>query len=147
MTRILATNAPDIALQLANLRDLQECVLDKIRWGRHALSVTMRFRYIWTADGMVCYSAGLEPRPVYLVFRLVQDFRFCAGLTATQCEHIDNINWGIDEVSCVRLVSGSKEIEQYEHLPTPMHHVEIRWENDRRIDVVFSQLLIKTASE
>jgi hypothetical protein len=63
-------------------------------------------------------------------------------MNASMLAEPERMDWGISEVASIRLEEDSLFLSKYRHLAIPFHHLTCWWENDRRIDIVFSELEI-----
>jgi hypothetical protein len=131
------TDKADIAAAIAKLHDLQECIIRNIAWDEPAMRLTVTLDYIWTEDGSICFTQGLEPRKITLTFQLTTLLMINNALTAIMIEHPERLNWGISEIARLEIVPG-------EDLGVAHGFVGARfvWEIDRRIEVAFRQLQI-----
>lgn len=133
-------SAIQISGWLEEHHNLEECVLEDVRWQRYGTVIDLAFDYIWSNDLIVrsedtCVTKTLR-------FHVVQEFVLFNGLTADTSLRPAALNWGISEVAIVQLVRDSQRLEKYGGLPVPVHHLVCLWEGERRIDVVFSVLEI-----
>jgi len=128
-----------IADYLSQHRAFEECILEDIRCRHYATVVDLVFDYVWSSDGSL-RSEFEQPDRRVLTFHNVQEFRLFNALTEHMVLHPEELNWGMNEVALVRVVSESTVIGKYEQLPIPIHHVRCQWEGDRRIDIIFGSL-------
>ena len=138
----MTTDAALMKARLAPFKDFQECVLRDIRWREFALSVDFIFNNIWDRQGGIRKDLGSRDDLVTVSFNLIQEFRFRAGLNESMCRKPELINWGINEVATIQILDDSATLEPYRSLPIPFHHAVISWEWERRIDMVFSSMLV-----
>jgi len=80
------------------------------------------------------------PHRKTLTLRNVQELHVRNALSEYMVLHPDELNWGLSEVSSVRVVDDAEVLSRYQFLPIPLHHLRCNWEGERRIDVVFSTL-------
>jgi hypothetical protein len=142
---VILVSSEDIAAYLADHHNLQECILEEVRWRHFGTVLALVFDYIWTADGSV--------RPEYsskdlicLSLRNVQEYHLFNGMSEYMSLHPEELNWGLSEVSSVRLVHEEFTLARYRSLPIPLHHLRCEWEGPRQIDVVFSTVEITKVS-
>ncbi len=149
-----ASTKPQIRESLYNHYDFRECVLHDLRWKHQGTSLEFVFDYIWSdSNGFYLDSTGKpaikEPRmrtdlntPLLKTVRfyLVQEFRLRNCMNESQEKEPELIDWGFSEISFVSLEDDNMFLASYRNHPIEFHHVVCRWENDRRIDLVFSRL-------
>jgi hypothetical protein len=128
-----------IAEYLRSNRNFEECLLVDVRWKHFGTVIELEFDYTWGADGSV--------RPEYapidlksLVLRNVQELHVCNALNERMSLHPEELNWGLSEVSSVRVLDENQFLSKYQSLAIPLHHLRCNWEGRRRLDVVFSTL-------
>lgn len=130
----------EIATALERLHNLAECLLQDLRLIAFGSAIELSFKYIWTADGRVHRDLDAFDEVVYLRLHLVHEMALHGALTEAQLLHPDQINWGLQEVAVVRLASADAEGGRFAHIPFPVHHLEVLWEGERRLDFYFSYL-------
>jgi len=126
---------------LENFQNFDDCILLSIKWTDFGNTLELTFDYIWDENGKLRHNLN-EEEPIVLRFKLVQEFNFKSGLNKSMVLEPEQINWGINEISCIRLLESSDMLKQYESLPKGFHHVGIFWEFDRQIDIIFSEMEI-----
>lgn len=132
-----AKSKVEIKELLESYHNLSECVIEQINWTDFGTTVEVVFDYIWTDDGRI--RPDLEhPENVTLKFRLVQEFRMHNALNAAMCAHPEEMGWGLNEIAVARV--NDDVYDQYRFLPVPFNHVAFLWEDERRIDIIFSEL-------
>jgi hypothetical protein len=131
------TDKSEIAAAVERLHDLQECIIRHIAWDEPAMRLTVTLDYIWTDDGSICFSRGLQPRRATLTFELTTLLTINNALTAPMVEHSERLDWGISEIARLEIAAG-------EDLGVAHGFVAARflWESDRRIEVAFRTLSI-----
>jgi len=122
-------------------KNFEKCLLVSIKWLEFGKTIELIFDYIWDDEGNLRNNLDKEEF-IVLRFKLVQEFHFKSGLNSSMVLEPEQINWGINEISCIRLVENSDILKQYDSLPKQSYHVEIMWEGDRHIDVIFSEMEI-----
>ena len=78
-----------------------------------------------------------------LRFRNVLELHVRNGLTEQMMLRPSELNWGLSEVSTVRLVDDEQVLARYQALALPVHHLQCNWDGERRIDIVFSTLEVE----
>jgi len=73
-------------------------------------------------------------------FGRVQEIHFGNALNASMLAEPEQLNWGMNEIAAMRLIDDPNVLNSYRNLPVIFHQVEIRWENERRIQVVFADV-------
>jgi hypothetical protein len=134
-----AKTKAEIRELLESYHNLSECVIENINWKDYGTTVEVIFDYIWTDDGRVRPKPD-RPENITLTFRLVQEFHMHNYLNATMCAQPGELGWGLNEVAVATV--GDDVHDQYRFLPVPFNHVAFLWEDERRIDIIFSELEI-----
>lgn len=135
----MRANPEDIVDQLKRLKNLEECVLLEVVWHNYALDVDLVFDYIWDEKGNIRKDLD-TPKRLVLSFYLVQEFHFQANLNDSMCLEPERINWGINEVALVKLNDTPDFLHRYTGLSIPIHHIEVVWEDERRISIIFNRM-------
>lgn len=135
-------SAEAITDYLRRHRDFEECVLEDVRWLHFGTTVELVFDYIWDHDGTVRPEYAPANRKT-LVLRNVQELHVWNALSEYMVLHPNELNWGLSEVSSVRLVDDEQVLGRYALLPIPLHQLRCNWEHERRVDVVFSTLDVR----
>ena len=127
---------------LREQRNFQECLLMAIIWGHFGTVIELVFDYTWASDGSL--------RPEYasadvrtLVLRNVQELHVSNALNEHMILHPEQLDWGLSEVSSVRLCDDQRFLTRYQSLAIPFHHLQCAWEGERQVDIVFSPLEAK----
>ncbi len=126
---------------LANYYNFGECILLDMRWKQWGFSLELVFNYIWKERDVVRDDLDVEER-VIIRFSAVQEFHASYEWNDHILSKPDVIDWGSAEVSQVRLEDGEAFLGKYHSRPVSFHHVAVRWESERRMDIVFSALEI-----
>lgn len=126
---------------LARYHNFGECILLDVRWKQRGFSLELVFDYIWKGEDVVRDNLDVEER-VVIRFSAVQEFHASHEWNDYILSEPEIINWGSAEVAQVRLEDSEPLLGKYRSRPMPFHHVSIRWESERRIDIVFSELEI-----
>lgn len=150
---MIAIVKADIHRLLYEYYYFQECIIKDIQWHRYGTSVDIVFDYVWSGNAIGSPSLGppqagrlredlKTPKLIVVRFRIVQEFHLRNALHSAMIEQIQNINWGINEVSSVNIEDDNLFLSPYRGSQIPFHHITCRWEGDRRIDIVFGTLEI-----
>jgi len=135
--------------RLKDFNSFQECIVERVEFSRFRTRLEIVINYIWDDGGRV--RTDIDERQVLyrLTFDPVFEVRFVSGLTAYQSSHLDELNWGLNEISRITPLDIQQDQEQYAGFPGMIQGVSVQWswnttsaEHDRRIDVVFSNLEI-----
>ncbi|MDP1857259.1 MAG: hypothetical protein Q8K82_01230 [Gemmatimonadaceae bacterium] len=139
---MILDSAEAIAEYLARHGDFGECILEDIRWCHFGTVLEIDVDYIWEDDGTV--RSEYAPKNLKtLVLRNVQELHVCNALNVYMTLHPEELNWGLSEVSSVRLLDEEHRLSKYQALPVPFHHLSFNWEDERRIDVIFSTVEVR----
>jgi hypothetical protein len=128
----------DIARILDGYHGLSECVIESVLLKDYGTTVEIGFDYIWDDEGNVRKDLD-RVKELTLRFRIVQVFHMENALNASMSRHPENINWGLNEVALVRVVSDDS-LPAYAALSVPFNRVDLLWEDERRITLIFSEL-------
>lgn len=131
----------EIKEALSRYRFLQECVLTSINFSDQLTGVELSFNYIYGNDGALRSDVDRN-QIVTLKLSLIQAFRMKGGLNANQLLNPEMINWGLNEVSIVKILDNSSLLKECINLNVKLHHLEILWETDRSIDIIFNSMKI-----
>jgi hypothetical protein len=126
---------------LAKYYNLEECVLLDVRWKQWGFSLELVFDYIWKEKDVVRNNLDVEDR-VVVRFSAVQEFHASYEWNHNILSEPKVLDWGSAEVARVCLENSESFLAKYHSRPMPFHHVAVRWESERRMDVVFSELEI-----
>jgi len=74
----------------------------------------------------------------------VQELHICNALSEYMTLHPNELNWGLSEVSSVRLVNDDRLLARYATLPVPLHHLRLNWEGKRHIDAIFGTMEVES---
>ena len=130
----MRTSEPrEIENVLRQHKEFSECIIEEFVLRDYATTFEVVINYIWNVDGTIRSNVN-EPVRVRLTFRSVQELRFINALTDQMLKNPEAINWGLNEVSLIRL-----EKDPVESIET-LTQVAFLWEGDRRIDVYFIEL-------
>ena len=131
-----------IKAYLKQHHDFGECILQDIRWRHFGTVIDLVFDYIWTDAGAV--------RPEYkpptlktISLHGVQELHVHNALNEYMSLHPDELDWGLSEVSSVRLIDDELLLAPYSTLPLPLHHLRLNWEDERRIEAVFGTMEVE----
>lgn len=119
-----------------------ECILEDVVWRHFGTVVDFVFDYIWSDNGTVRTDLDQRKDLRTLTFSNVQELHVRNALGEDMCLHPEDLDWGLSEVSSVRLVNDEAVLTPYQTLPLPFHHLRCAWEgtDSRRIDIVFSTM-------
>jgi hypothetical protein len=119
-----------VAQRIHELGDLSESLLNSLRLETFGYAVRAEFELV-----VVRGSLTAEPRPqITLQFEAVESMTLVGGLTARMVEHPEEINWGLSEVSLVRITPEESGV-----------HAEIRWERERRIEITCARVTLEAS--
>lgn len=138
---MILSDQHEIRVALQQLRNLAECILMDICVSHFGTEWTLRFNYVWNEIGTIRDNLDKESL-VELRFSVVQEFKLVNALTESMYENVGEINWGISEVADVQICDTNSVLHQYQNANVPFHHVICQWENERRIDIVFSTMTV-----
>src|SRR6266496_1067492 len=116
------------------LHYLEECIITAITWDEAAMRLRVTLDYIWTDDGAICFTKGIEPRELVLTFELTTVLILNNALTPAMIAEPHRLNWGIGEIARFELLDAS------DFAPDGFLAGRFLWESDRRIDVAFKRL-------
>lgn len=139
---MICESSESIEAYLKQHHDFGECILQDISWRHFGTIIDLVFDYIWTDAGTV----RPEYKPsVQKTIRLhgVQELHIYNALNESMSLHPDKLNWGLSEVSSVRLMNDELLLARYCTLPLPLHHLRLNWEGDRRIEAVFGTMEVE----
>lgn len=120
-----------------------ECVLLDIRWHHFGTVLDLVFDYAWddirAGERQSRIRADVNT-PLLKTIRchLVEELHLKNGLTPAMMESPRSIAWGFSEVAAVRLENDERFLSPYRSALVPFHHLACLWEEERRIDLVFS---------
>ncbi|MGH7495431.1 MAG: hypothetical protein ACREOO_23990 [bacterium] len=120
-------------------RGFSECILEDIIWKNFGITVEFTIRYIYDNYGRILKSMD-DWQILVLRFNLVQELRISNALKQAMCNEPERLNWGFNEIALTRLENDSRLIYPFREFDIPFHHIAILWENERRIDIVFSEM-------
>ena len=111
-----------------------ECIIEEFRLIEYGTTFEVAINYIWDVTGELRPNIDV-PEIIVLRLRSVQELHINNALTQEMLRHPEDINWGLNEIAGIKLVSDTVEADS-EH---SFIHLAFVWEGDRRIDVIFSQ--------
>ena len=126
------TESIDIQKFLIEHKGFAECIIEEFRLTDYGTTFEVALNYIWDATGQLRSNID-EPQRIVLRFRLFQELKINNSLNEQMLRHPEDINWGLNEIACIKLV-GDKVEAGAEHSFIQLAFV---WEGNRRIDVVF----------
>lgn len=129
--------------QIETLNDLKECILLDVAWRNQGTTIELRFNYIWDEQKEVRASLDSED-VVVLRFHSVQEFHVKNDLNDFMLKEPDYLNWGLSEIAKVVVEKDSTILAHYKTPVVSMHHIAVRWEGERRIDIIFSGLEVES---
>jgi hypothetical protein len=118
-----------------------ESIIVDFKWKEFGTTIELTIRYVYDDSGRVPKSMD-DWRVLGLQFNLVQELRVSNALTNAMCKKPEELNWGFNEIALMKLEDNPNLLAPYRQFSLPFHHVAILWENERRIDIVFSALEI-----
>lgn len=124
----------------------QECLLKDIRWDRFGTTIHLDFDYIWDGGGPEAGRIRDEPRRITLSLLGVQELKIHNALTAAILAHPERLDWGISEISRVRLEPAPDTGNAAESKGGP-HNLVVEWESERRIDAIFTEMRVAEGAD
>lgn len=147
------TDREEIESALEEFRSFSECLVKDVQFSDYQTTLTVDVDYTWDAQGKVREDVDIAPMIFRLTFAPVLEVRFQSGLNDYQLAHMDELNWGMNEIAEVRFAEDDGEISAYATHGIPVHKLTFLWSwgkhnntKSRRIDVVFSSLSIQRVS-
>lgn len=131
-----------IEAYLKQHHDFGECILEDVRWRHFGTVIDLVFDYIWTAAGTV-RPEYMPPALKTISLHGVQELHIHNSLSEYMSLHPNELNWGLSEVSSVRVINNEQLLARYRSLPLPLHHLRLNWEGERRIDAVFGTMEVE----
>ncbi len=129
---------------LTKYKNFEECVINDIQFKKHGYEVEFLINYIYNKKGVINFDIDRQTK---LIFNCVQEFRITNSWNSSQISEPENINWGSSEVAIIQLSDGDSDLlNKYKsHLEENIsfHHVEVLWESERRIDIIFKDLSVE----
>lgn len=122
-------------LQLARLRNLQECLICDLHWYEGLYTADVLFDYSWNKLDQI--RAESDP-PFLIRLRLigVERLQFVGLLTEGMKHHPERIDWGLSEVAGVELSRDKGSLS-----------IRISWEGGRQLTASFMSLEIGTGPQ
>ena len=117
---------------------LQECILKDIVWKDYTTNLDLVFKNIWTDKGSLRVDLDQE-RLLVLKFKFVQEFHFTGGLQKDILHHSELVNWGLNEISFLKVEENSNLLKKYNQ-QNELNHMNIIWEGKRKISLIFRTL-------
>jgi hypothetical protein len=124
---------------LAEYRNFDECLLLEVRLRDYQSTLELHFNYVYDSDGNFRTNLD-EIVPILLRLRLVQEVLIRNNLNATKLLEPERMDWGMNQIALIRLEDDKNLLAPYKNLPLEHHHIAVRWEDARRIDVIFVEL-------
>ena len=124
---------------LNKYKNFQECVLLDMDWRDLGLTIDFKFNYIWRENKRELASSEQE---CIIRFKLVQELYIVRDLNEVMISNPKEIDWGINEISVIRIEDDDRILDKYQHLSKTFHHAVIYWENKRKIEIVFAEMEI-----
>lgn len=131
-------NRRELTALLDLYHSFEECVIEEIRFTDFATSVVIVLNNIWNPSGSLRENLDVK-QLVTLKFVLVEEFRIFNALSETMRTHAQEMNWGFNEISMIRLEPESTSTGSL-GVRNASNYVSILWENDRQIEIGFEQL-------
>lgn len=118
-------------------KSFQECILTALEFKDGLTSVEFTIDFLYDVNGN--FRAAPEPQMIKLKLNQTQLFKFNGDLSKSQLERPDLINWGLNEVSIVKIKDSSPLLDMCSSSPG-FFHCEFLWESNRKIDVIFRSM-------
>lgn len=125
--------------ELAQLSNLQECILLDVQFRHFQTVAWLLFNNIWSTARSVRRDISTVA-PVSLVFTGVQRIEFVNALNRWQIEEPERMNWGMNEIALVSLQRIGPANESTKEPASAPFRVIVLWEGDRRITIDFHDL-------
>ena len=136
---MIRTDYIGIDRQIKALNDLQESILLDVVWKDYGTTIELHFNSVLRSQNDVGTDVEKE-KLVVLRFYSVQELLVRNFLNDSMLIDPSQLNWGLSEISMVKLERNSKALAYYESPIIPLNHVVILWEGERKIDIIFSGL-------
>lgn len=131
----LLSNISDIESYLESVWHFRECHLIAFATREFGYSIDFQLNQIWADRDVLRPDLDDRIELVRLCFCGVQRLEFIGDLNSYMLQHPECINWGLTEVSCVRIVpSAAGESD------AALIKIAFLWESQRRIEVEFCTL-------
>jgi hypothetical protein len=133
----------EISNTLKQYAFFQEAILESINFSKNLLDVELTFNTV--VDENLSVRKDLDKKKyVTLRFNTVQAFNINGGLNIHQILNPELTNWGLNEITCIRVMDNSQLLKDATLLNATFNHVQILWEKERQrqIDIVFETMLI-----
>jgi hypothetical protein len=124
--------ASKLNAELDRWQRFEDCLLSGMSLIDFGYSLKFTFNYIWTEGHHIRPSILENPCPVIITLEGVDQMTLLGGLTPAMKDRPDLINWGLSEVS---------QVVCTDHEDRAV--LSVRWEGDRRIDVIFTSYRIE----
>lgn len=132
--------------------EFRECILEDVKWLKQGAVLELSFNYIWAdcdgygfdrksfvREGTIRSNLEVTHRKK-VRFIFVEEFRV-RNSWGDQAV-LGELGGGASEVACIEVVDDDLFLASYRGSRRRYHHVAIRWEGDRRIDVVFEEIRV-----
>ncbi len=127
--------------ELSRYKFLQECILTSINFSNQLTDVELSFNYIYDKDGKL--RSDLDRNQIVTIkLGLVQVFKIEGNLNYHQLSNPEMINWGLNEISIIKVLDNSTLLKEHISLSAKLFHLEVLWETNRRIDIIFNSMKI-----
>lgn len=130
------TNIQEI---LNKYNNFQECILENINFCDFGTTVSLTFNYIWDENKLIRKDLD-KSKLIILTFNQIQEFHLENGLTEFIINSPSKINWGINEISLIRLNERSQLLDKYNFSNVKFHHISILWESKRQLNIIFHSI-------
>jgi hypothetical protein len=128
---------------LERFNHFRECVIQELVWKEQQFTLEVLLTYIWTDEGRISYTVGVQPKLACVSFSVVQEIHFRNHLTDAMISHADKLNWGTSEIAKLEVDGDSEQLHLYRNLQRPFFHAQFLWEWGRMIDVVFGEMSVE----
>ena len=122
-----------------NYNNFQECIIRNAKRHFFGLNWIFEIEYIWDSN----FDVSNDYRMIELTFSLVQEIHFINSFNASILENPNKTDWGVDEISLIIENADSKYLMEYKSSVKPMRHFSLLWEDDRRIDIICNDFIIR----
>ncbi|HCR54605.1 MAG TPA: hypothetical protein DIW27_09325, partial [Cytophagales bacterium] len=109
--------------ELSRYKFLQECILTSINFSNQLTDVELSFNYIYDKDGKL--RSDLDRNQIVTIkLGLVQVFKIEGNLNYHQLSNPEMINWGLNEISIIKVLDNSTLLKEHISLSAKLFHLE-----------------------
>jgi hypothetical protein len=119
----------EIKNSLMNFNYFQECIIEGLVFEDYLNTLKITFNNIWTKEFIIRKNLDSRKDLICIKFKELKSFIFNNCLNEYQLSNMEMINWGINEIA---IITAEKTEGGY-------IKINILWEGDRFIEVVFNK--------